>query len=453
MNSLTKKGHYLYKLQAATVNHSRDQIKLHLSTMVEANKDCSPDMWNTYKSAFGDLIEILDPIASSVQTYAQPSTLYFRQKLQNGKSHLALDKLLDSAGDLTPQLESFKKKTIQKIQAMDKPLHSIFFNNSLLDKAFYTFTLINIFVIGFILGKCPEWFHVYYTLMFLSLMPVRFYTYYKVRNHYFMADLCYFVNFLCLVFLWVSPGSVHLYQTCFAFTFGSLSFAVITWRNSFVVHSLDKVTSCFIHITPALTWYAITHLIDEDVKAIRFPAASKASSPSWILKTNVFYTSIYYLIWQLLYHYFITLKKKDKIKTGKRVTSFEYLTTHRFKDHWLVKLPPPFPMLVYTLFQYLYQLTSMILCVIWFKHSFAAAGFLLFIILIAGRNGANYYIDHYGKRFEKEVQKLKLQVETLSQQIVDKDSSSPELMFIDSDFGSQSSGQSDDVIWEMKVVN
>lgn len=400
----------------------------------------------SFRIRLATFIEFLDPIASTVQSYSQPSTQYIKRKITNGKTKLSIKE-----SELSPQLEKFKKRTLNRLKTIDRPLQSIFFqNSSSLEKSFYPFTLFNIFAIGFIIGRFPEYFHVYYTGMLCLLMPVRFYTYYKTNNHYFLADLCYFVNVLCLVFIWIIPSSTHLYQSCFAFTFGTLSFAIITWRNSLVIHSVDKITSCFIHIMPPLTMYCITHAVSEDFKLERFPAASLSNSQSWNLKTNVFYTSIYYLIWQSLYHYFITLRKKEKILSGQRMTSFEYLTTHQYKDSWIVKLPPPQPMILYTLFQYCYQLVTMILCVIWFNYNIAAACFLIFIFLHAAKNGANYYIDYYGKKFEKEVEQLKIQVENLERQLNDKDSSSS-LSLDDYDNASIASNQSDELTWETKL--
>lgn len=372
-------------------------------------------------------LEFLDPISSTVQSYQTPRKYlsHAKQRLKKSKTRLKLNRFKNSAQDLTPQLEDFKKRTLQTLHSLDKPLETIFFHNSSkLEKWFYPFTLFNIFAIGFMMGKFPEWFHVYYTVMFVILMPIRFYTYYKTNSHYYLADLCYYVNMMCLLFIWVCPYSVHLYQSCFAFTFGTLSFAVITWRNSLVIHNVDKITSCFIHIMPPLTMYTIHHAIDEATKRERFPAASLEASKTWNLKTNILWTSLYYLVWQSAYHYFITLRQSSKIKSGQRVTSFEYLTTHQFKNMWATKLPDPWPMFFYILFQYCYQLGTMMLCGFWFNSRLAAAGFMAFIFLCAAKNGANYYIDYYGKKFEKEVDKLKLEVETLQQQLNDRGSSS-----------------------------
>ncbi|SCV00657.1 LANO_0F07954g1_1 [Lachancea nothofagi CBS 11611] len=368
-------------------------------------------------------VELLDPVSSTAQSYHLPKRYFSSatKKIKNTRPRQKLAQLRTTAQDLTPQLEEFKRRTLGRLQALDKPLETLFFHQSShLEKWFYPFTLVNIFAIGFIIGKYPEWFHVYYTAMLILLMPVRYYTYYKTNSHYYMADLCYYVNMMCLLFIWVWPQSVHLYQSCFAFTFGTLCFAVITWRNSLVIHSVDKITSCFIHIMPPLTMYTIRHGISEDLKLARFPAASLIASKKWNLKHNIFWTSIYYLVWQSAYHYFITLRQSSKIKSGQRVTSFEYLTSHQFKNFWAVRLPEPWPMIFYILIQYCYQLGTMMLCGIWFHYRRAAGAFLLFIYICAAKNGATYYIDHYGKKFEKDVAKLKMEVEELQQQLEQK---------------------------------
>ena len=372
-------------------------------------------------------LEFLDPISATSQSHYLPRRYFSsaKRKLRSTKTRQKLSKLKTTAQDLTPQLEEFKKRTVETLQSLDKPLESLFFHNSSrLEKWFYPFTLFNIFAIGFIIGRYPSWFHVYYTAMLILLMPVRFYTYYKTKSHYYMADLCYYVNLMLLCFIWVCPDSVHLYQSCFAFTFGTLSFAVITWRNSLVIHSVDKITSCFIHIMPPLTMYTIQHALDEETKWARFPAASLTTSKQWSLKYNILWTSVYYLVWQSTYHYFITLRQSSKIKSGERVTSFEYLTSHQFKNFWAAKLPEPWPMFFYILFQYCYQLGTMMLCGIWFNYRRAAGAFMIFIYLCAAKNGATYYIDYYGKKFEKEVTKLKSEVENLQQQLEQRSISS-----------------------------
>lgn len=126
----------------------------------------------------------------------------------------------------------------------------------------------------------PQWLPVLYSLQTIIFLPMRYYTYKKKAWHYFLFDLCYYVNVLCVLFIWVFPSSVLLWQACYLLThgrlalrsvgnvadrccarLGSLASAVITWRNSLVFHDWDKVVSLYIHIYPPLVFTAIRFVI------------------------------------------------------------------------------------------------------------------------------------------------------------------------------------------------
>ena len=74
-------------------------------------------------------------------------------------------------------------------------------------------------------------------------MPVRWYKYHKTGYHYFLADLCYFVNLLLVLSIWFFPQSKRLFISTWCLAFGNNAVAIAMWRNSLVFHSLDKVTS------------------------------------------------------------------------------------------------------------------------------------------------------------------------------------------------------------------
>lgn len=73
-------------------------------------------------------------------------------------------------------------------------------------------------------------------------MPLRWYTYQKRGYHYFLADLCYFVNGLVMMSIWMFPQSKRLFISTYCLAFGNNAVAIAMWRNSMVFHSLDKVT-------------------------------------------------------------------------------------------------------------------------------------------------------------------------------------------------------------------
>lgn len=376
------------------------------------------------------LFDLLDPTSTNAHFSAHINKQYNKVK---EKSLKQLNKLKDGTTKRREKylngikdIDGLKKKLSERVDKLDKRLSNIFYASTT-EKWFYSFAVYSIFVAGFIIGSCSEYFHVYYTALIILLMPIRFYTYWKRAFHYFLFDLCYYVNWLTLIFIWVAPSSKHLYTVCFAFTFGTLSWAVITWRNSLVLHSIEKTTSSFIHVMPPVVMFVITHQLPHDFKIERFPATAKLTN--WNFFSGVLWTSVYYLIWQLSYHYFITIRKAEKIKEG-RATSFEWLRKS-FAKQWIGKfvngLPEPFPIIAFTFIQYGYQLLTMAMCPIWFSSKRLASLFMTFIFLVATFNGATYYVDYYGKKLEKEVQRLQKEIQELSHEadlteVTDQDS-------------------------------
>ena len=63
--------------------------------------------------------------------------------------------------------------------------------------------------------------------------------------------------------------------------------------------------------------------------------------------------------------------------------------------------------------QYSYALLTMIPCPLWFWYRWASATFLLVLFGWSVYNGATYYIDVFGKRFQKELEQLREDVSKL----------------------------------------
>lgn len=284
------------------------------------------------------------------------------------------------------------------------------------EKLFFSMSVYFIFIMGFMVGNCPQYIHVVYSVLMAFLLPVRFITYYKIGFGYYLADLCYYVNFLLLLYIWVFPDSQMLFVSCCSFSWGTVSFAVITWRNKLVLHSVEKITSTAIHVFPGIVMYVITHQLSPALKAKRFPGSVKLEQ--WNFWQGIFYTSVMYFIWQLSYHYFITIRKAEKIKKGK-ITSFEYLRKSFAQTplgRFVNSLPEPFPVVAFTFIQYGYQLGTMSLCPLLYRYKTLCSLFVSFIFLTVVYNGATYYVDFYGKKLQKEVVKLQKEIEDLNQE-------------------------------------
>ena len=151
----------------------------------------------------------------------------------------------------------------------------------------------------FALLSKPEWFGVWYSFIIVSTLALRTWSYYDKRWHFFMFDFAILLEFLVLATP-LRAACDALVADKFLLAHGSLMVAILTWRNSLVFHSLDKVTSVTIHFMPPLVsflarWYPERSgfrmcdnagLMDYDCPALGINEAV-------LLRINA------YLVWQL----------------------------------------------------------------------------------------------------------------------------------------------------------
>ncbi|KAM7207548.1 Protein of unknown function (DUF2838) domain containing protein [Naviculisporaceae sp. PSN 640] len=344
-----------------------------------------------------------------------------REALKN-KSHMARERMVDEWRRRVPsaeeQLDRYRKRmrtSVEKLGTRWNDTKSI----TLREKISFICGVMNIFMSGYLIGGHPELFHLWYTAQVLYFMPIRWYTYHKRGYHYFLADLCYFVNFLLLLSIWIFPGSKRLFTAVFCLAFGNNAVAIIMWRNSLVFHSFDKVTSLFIHIMPCATLHCIVHLLDPAAQKERFPAiwtikTSPPGSPTHYatLLSMLAWSTIPYAVWQLGYYFFITVRRREKIAAG-RPTSFTWLRKS-YSKVWIgrivLALPGPLQEPAFMFIQYAYAVLTMLPCPLWFYSRWASAIFLLSVFAWSVYNGSTYYIDVFGKRFQKELEAMKAEV-------------------------------------------
>ncbi|KAF3353810.1 LisH domain-containing protein [Verticillium dahliae VDG1] len=338
------------------------------------------------------------------------------------KSHQARERMVEEWRRRVPtadeQLDRYRKRMRVSVDKLGKQWGDAKII-TLREKVSFICGVMNIFLSGYLIGGFPEWFHIWYTIQLLYFMPIRFSPYPRRGMHYFLADLCYFVNFLLMLSIWGFPGSKRLFTAAYCLAFGNNAVAIIMWRNSLVFHSFDKVTSLFIHIMPCATLHSMVHLWPEQLQASRYPAIwaikhSPAGSPT--AYGNVFsmlaWSSVPYAVWQLSYYFLITVRRREKIAAG-RPTSFTWLR-RSYSKTWIGKvvlaLPNALQEPAFMGIQYSYAVLTMLPCPIWLHSRYASAGFLMAVFAWSVYNGSTYYIDVFGKRFQKELESLKAEV-------------------------------------------
>lgn len=323
-------------------------------------------------------------------------------------------KRVPSADEQLAKYRSRMKKSVDNINKRWNDTATI----SLKEKVSFISAVLNVFISGYLIGGVPQYFYFWFTAQFAYFMPIRYFTYHRKGYHYFLADLCYFVNALLLLTIWVAPRSKRLFISTYCLAYGNNAVAIAMWRNSLVFHSLDKVTSLFIHVMPPVTLHCLVHLTPADILRVRFPAVynikfSEAGSPEhYSLGAMLIWATVPYAVWQLSYHFFITVRRREKIAAG-RPTSFTWLRKSYAKT-WIGKgvlaLPPSMQEPAFMLIQYSYALLTILPCPIWFWSRWSSSAFLMTVFSWSIWNGANYYMDIFGKRFQKELEQMKLDV-------------------------------------------
>lgn len=169
---------------------------------------------------------------------------------------------------------------------------------------------------------------------------------------------------------------------------------------------------------PPITLHCLVHLTDPNFLKERFPAiyAIRYSSPTspehYSLWAMMIWATVPYTVWQLSYHFLITVRRREKIAAG-RPTSFTWLRKSYGKT-WIgrivLSLPTSLQESAFMLVQYCYALGTMLPCPLWFWYRWPSAVFLMAMFVWSIYNGATYYIDVFGKRFQNELEQLRKDV-------------------------------------------
>lgn len=166
-----------------------------------------------------------------------------REKLKSTSAN-AKDRVLGEWKKRVPtadeQLEKYRRRMKHSVERLGEQWNDIA-AVTLREKVSFIAGVLNIFISGYLIGAHPEHFYLWYTLQLAYYMPIRYYLYHKKGYHYFLADLCYFANLLCILSIWVFPRSKRLLISTFCLAFGNNAVAIALWRNSLVFHNHDKV--------------------------------------------------------------------------------------------------------------------------------------------------------------------------------------------------------------------
>lgn len=273
--------------------------------------------------------------------------------------------------------------------------------------------------------------------------PIPRYYLYKVRSwQYFLIDFCYAVNFLAVINTLLLPSNRVLFEITFVAANGPVLIAILAWRNSLVFHSLDKVTTVFIHAFPPMLmwaerWYGrfrdhagvcsgSRDLMQGWLDFSSLEATEDPSKPACSLDfmSALGWPLVAYILWQVLY------LVKTEVLDGARIaqdpsllTSSRWFISARKGIMYAAALKAARAMgvngpeehfdwgtikgkAVFVISQLLYTVVTMLpakfMYESWWVHSLVLLGILTNCLW----NGAYYYFEVFAQKYQQRLQEV-----------------------------------------------
>ena len=312
---------------------------------------------------------------------------------------------LQLVGTLTKR----KADVLQRIRTKNEQLLSRFKQNprfvKLKDKVAFFLGVFNTVTIAFLVGAYPSLLPYWYALFAPVLLFLRFLDYHSSKDHYYLLDFCYFTNTLMSLYLFFYPNFPDLFRIVFTMSNGPLLWAVPTWRNSLVFHSLDKVTSVFIHSVPPLICFALRWYSTEDAGYVVCPP----DGCSFHFVKTMSLTVFFYLFWQCVYSIKTDVVDKTILQQDEGIaTSQRYLT--RDSQSLIARLCYTLGFqnskLGFYVLQFLYTVVTALPTPLMYSYFWIHLVVMLGCLSASVWNGSNFYIEKFSADYTAKLKQL-----------------------------------------------
>ena len=306
----------------------------------------------------------------------------------------------------------------------------------MIDKVGFTLGVLNIVACQYFLLTIPEYFPLWYSIIIPITMITRFMHFKSMHWQYFMIDFCYFTIFLSIINILLPYGrnNNQLFKICFIFATGILPIAIPVWRNSFVFHDFDRITSVYIHILPCMLYYTLrwSNRAPFGTALFNTTIGNSGALGQYCLETlcteltvmDYIYAILLYILWQIMYLVKTEILDKERFDSDPSlVTSLRWLSkdtknplarkilsvlravgifgVNEEYDSTSMKTK-----LVFVGSQLLLTLVSIAPTPLSYYSQSWMLLYIGMIFTIAVYNGASYYIEVFSKRYHLHIQQL-----------------------------------------------
>jgi len=179
-----------------------------------------------------------------------------------------------------------------------------------------------------------------------------------------------------------------------------------------VFHSLDKITSLFIHLTPSLVVWSLKWFPS------KFDVCS-AEEGSISFTDAIWYPLLVYCFWQLLYYIKVEVFDRHKFKKDPEyMTSYLWLTSDKQNRSLIYKLSniygKKYQMWWFGVWQLIYTFLTILPVKLFYTNFWAHTIFLIAMITISSWNGASFYIEVFSIRYQQSLMECEQHYKKLS---------------------------------------
>lgn len=123
------------------------------------------------------------------------------------------------------------------------------------------------------------------------------------------------------------------------------------------------------------------------------------------------YSTIAYIIWQILYYVFIIVRRREKVESGLRITSYSWLLNDSNGRKGMIQklsfaFGAAYKIHMFMLLQLVYSVLTVVPTYFLYQHFWLHTLFLCSIFTASVFNGASYYIEVFSRRYVREVESV-----------------------------------------------
>lgn len=151
---------------------------------------------------------------------------------------------------------------------------------------------------------------VYLNVLFYAILIVmRFFRFRQKGKHFYLLDFCYYINFFTMIIAVFRPEYDHFFNAVYFFAVGVLTWAIPIYRNSLIFHSIDHMTSLYIHSQPGIIMTVLRWSKGDNCP--NYGSVSLLSSFHFVIPLYLTWAVVYYLANFVVFYNRIHRKKYE----------------------------------------------------------------------------------------------------------------------------------------------